>query len=253
MRFTALFVSALLAACASAPPTTPDRADKAAPAVEVPVEAAPAPMGSDSDRGARSEGPTIAAPAPARRATAVRFEVVAFEAAGGGAPAERVIPADLAPRAQFWPGNSGDVLEHKVGDITHLLSGDAISSAWKLSDPAAVAKADQLALRVISVEKLSDDTPTPTDAGRFARAAVESDKLPTDGRWFRIRFFPGGVWKEAQLQGYMRMGQKGPEWFRVDGLIRGLYGPQNRDYRAGDLFEFRAVDRPSGVKLYPFE
>ena len=39
----------------------------------------------------------------------------------------------------------------------------------------------------------------------------------------------------------------------VDGLIRGLYGPQNRDDRAGDLFEFRAVDRPSGVKLYPFE
>lgn len=207
---------------------------------------------------ARAGGPTAPTEVPggsaaARAGTAVGFEVTVFETADGAAPPERLIPADVGGRAQFWPGNAGDVLERQIGAITHILSGDAISSGWLISDTEALAKADQIALRVIAVEPLPDESVEPGKTGRFASAPVDGARLPTDGKWYRVRFFPGGAWKQAQLQGYLHLGQNSPRWYRVDGLIRGLYGPQTRDYQKGDLFELRATARPSGVKLYPLD
>lgn len=226
-----------LAACTAAPTKPDTRADDPDRGAPVVVEVAP--TGGHDDT------------ALARRTTAVRFEVVAFATADGGAPVERSLPADLAPRAQFWPGNSGDVLERQIGEITQLLGGDALSTGWSIGDAQALADADQIALRVLAVEAATEKAVESTTVGRFSSTATA--ELPIDGKWYRIRFFPGGVWKEAQVQGYLHLGGKGPVWYRVDGLQRGLYGPQTRGYQKGDLFELRAGARPSGVKLYPLE
>lgn len=187
---------------------------------------------------------------PPRAATAVRFEVTAFATADGAAPAERLIPAG-GDRTQFWPGNAGDVIERQIGDVTHVLAGDALSTGWSFDDLGALSAAGQLALRVVSIEKAPDKLVESTHTGTFAPTPVAAETLPEGGTWYRIRFFPAGVWKEAQLQGYVQVTDKQAQWYRVGGLIRGLYGPQNRGYQKGDLFEFRATARPSGIKLHP--
>lgn len=213
------------------------------------------PVGTSGPIGTSDTPGTIGGPVTPRPATEVRFEVTAFAAGEGGAlpPAARAIPRGVGDNAQFWPGDAGEVIERQVGEISQWLAGDALSHAWRIGDLGAVAKVEQVVMKVVGITRKAGEP--VADGGRFARAPVSAEKLPADGRWFRVRFFPGGVWKQAQVQGYARIDEnaKGITWYRVSDLPRGLFGPQSRDYAVGDLFELRRVDRPKGVALHPFE
>lgn len=156
---------------------------------------------------------------------------------------------------QLWPGTDGDVVEKQVGTVVQLLSGSAVNDQWNVGNASELAAAEWLFLKVVKVDAVPA-TGNESGLRRFSDTPVTASSLSSAGTWFRVRFFGADRPDVGHVQGYLNLDASGtPRWYRVQNLPRKLLGPQSRDYRDGDIFEFRRVTQVDGSvgKLYPLK
>lgn len=171
----------------------------------------------------------------------------------GGATSARVI-TPTGTSNQLWPGTDGDVIEEQIGTVVHVLSGTALNDQWNVGG-GQIAGAEWLFLKVVKVDKVPATGDEP-GMREFSTTPVSTSSLTGEGSLYRVRFFGADRPSVGHVQGYVSFDDKGqPSWYRVEALPRKLLGPQDRDYRDGDIFEFRKVDKVDGSvgQLYPLK